>query len=172
MQFEITHEIDAPLDVVELALMSPYLGRMLATRFAALESVASIAHGVQGREFKRVWRFQAKPPLKLLEGSRIPRALLNWDDHAAFRLDAHAGEWHVVPRADGDLDAAWRKRFRAAGTYHLDALSDGRTRRRVLGDVAVQVKVIGKLVERIAYLELKKAYDAEADALRALCALT
>ena len=172
MQFEITHEIDAPLDVVELALMSPYLGRMLATRFAALESVAAIAHGVQGREFKRVWRFQAKPPLKVLEGRRIPRELLNWDDHATFRLNEHCGDWHVVPRGDADPHAAWRKRFRAVGTYRLTPLSDGRTRRTVVGEVEVKVKVGGALVERIAYVELKKAYDAEADALSALCALT
>jgi len=172
VQFEISHEIDAPLDVVELALMSPYLGRMLATRFAALESVAPIEHGVQAREFKRVWRFQVKPPLKVLEGRRIPRELLNWDDHATYRLDEHRGEWHVVPRGEADPDAAWRKRFRAEGTYHLEPLSDGRTRRTVVGDVEVKVKVVGKLVERIALVELKRAYEAEADALRSLCALT
>ena len=171
MQFEIRHEFDAPLDVVELALMSPDLGRLLAERFAALESVSPIEHSVDGREFRRVWRFQAKVPLKVLQGYRAPRELLSWDEHSSFRLDEHGGQWHVVPRAEGNPDAAWRKHFRAAGTYHLEALDDGRARRTLVGDIDVSLKVVGSVVERIALAELRRAYDAEAEAVRSLCAL-
>ncbi|MBM4356650.1 MAG: DUF2505 family protein [Deltaproteobacteria bacterium] len=171
MHFEISHEFDAPLDVVELALMSPDLGRLLADRFAQMESVEPIEHVVDGRQFRRVWRFQAKVPLKALQGYRVPRDLLNWDEHSSYRLDDHSGQWNVVPRADANPDAAWRKRFRAAGTSHLAPLEDGRTRRTVVGELEVSVKVVGSVLERGVLLELRKAYDAEADALRALCAL-
>ncbi|MBM4373845.1 MAG: DUF2505 family protein [Deltaproteobacteria bacterium] len=171
MQFEIHHEFDAPLDVVELALMSPDLGRLLAARFAALESVAALEHAVDGRDFRRVWRFHAKVPLKVLRGYRAPRELLTWDEHATFRLDEHRGEWHVVPRAEGNPDAAWRKHFRAAGAYRLDPLEDGRTRRTLTGEIEVSLKVVGAVVERVALAELRRAYDAEADALRSLCTL-
>jgi hypothetical protein len=171
VQFEISHEFDAPLDVVELALMSPDLGRLLADRFAQMESVQAIEHTVDGREFRRIWRFQAKVPLKALQGYRAPRELLNWDDHSSFRLDDHNGQWNVVPRGDGNPDASWRKRFRAAGSYHLARLEDGRTRRTIVGELEVSVKVVGTVLERGVLLELRKAYDAEADAIRSLCAL-
>lgn len=171
MQFEISHEFDAPLDVVELALMSPELGRLLSDRFARMESVQPIEHVVDGREFRRVWRFQAKVPLKALQAYKAPRDLLNWDDHSSYCLDDHRGRWNVVPRGDGDPDAAWRKRFRASGSYHLESLEDGRTRRTLVGELEVSVKVVGSVLERGVLREIRKAYDAESDALGALCAL-
>ncbi len=172
MQFEISHEFDAPLDAIELAVMSPDLGPLLGATLSALESVAAVEHTVSGRQFRRVWRFQAKAPLAILKTYGVARDMMTWDEHSTYRLDDHAAEWFVVPRAEQDPDAAWRKHFRAAGTYHLDALADGRTRRTVMGDLHVQLKVIGAMVERIAVAELRKAYEAEAGALRSLCALT
>ncbi len=172
MQFEISHEFDAPLDAIELAVMSPDLGPLLGDRLASLESVAALEHNLAGREFHRVWRFQAKAPLKILKGYGVAREMMTWDEHSTYRLDEHTADWYVVPRGEADPDAPWRKHFRAAGTYHLDPLSDGRTRRTVMGDLEVHLKVIGAMVERIAVVELRRAYEAEAEALRSLCALT
>jgi hypothetical protein len=172
VQFEIHHEFDAPLDVIELAVMSPDLGPLLGHQLSSLESVEAISHTVDAREFRRVWRFQAKAPLKILKSYGVARDMMTWDEHSTYRLDDHTGDWYVVPRGDSTPEAPWRKHFRAAGTYHLDPLSDGRTRRTVIGDFDVQLKVIGAMVERIAIAELRKAYDAEAEALRTLCTLT
>ena len=77
----------------------------------------------------------------------------------------------MVPRGEDAGDAPWRRHFSSEGSYHLEPLEDGRTRRTVRGEMAIHLKLIGKVVERIAVAELRKAYDAEAEALRTLCTL-
>ena len=57
------------------------------------------------------------------------------------------------------------------GEYQLDPLADGRTRRTVRGDIRVDLKVIGPVVERIAVAELRRAFAAEALALGSLSTL-
>jgi hypothetical protein len=172
VHYEIKHEFDAPLDAIELAVMSPDLGPMLGHHLGSLESVEALWHELCAREFRRVWRFQAKAPLKILKSYGIAREMMTWDEHATYCLDEHVAKWYVVPRGQTALDAPWRKHFRAAGSYHLEPISDGRTRRTVVGDLEVRLKGLGAIVERVAVLELRKAYDAEAEALRSLCALT
>ncbi len=67
----------------------------------------------------------------------------------------------------------YRRYFRASGTYHLEAIPEGRTRRVVAGDleILVPVPMLGGLVERVALAEVRKTYDAEADTLRKLATL-
>jgi hypothetical protein len=171
MQFEISHEFDAPLDAIELAMMSPELGPLLARNMGNLESVQAVEHAVGEGEFRRVWRFQARSPLKVLEAYNLTREMMIWEEHSVYQREAHTADWFVVPRPGHDPDAAWRKGFSNKGTYQLDPLSDGRTRRTVVGHFAIPLKLIGGMIERIAVAEVRKAYDAEADALRSLCFL-
>jgi hypothetical protein len=171
VHFSIVHEFDARLDAIELAMMSPELGPLLGDILPSLESVQATEHHVDENEFRRVWRFQARAPLKILSGYNITRDMMTWDEHSVYRRRDHTAAWYVIPRAESSPDAAWRKHFGAEGSYQLDPLSDGRTRRTVTGDIAVNLKLIGALVERIAVGELRKAYDAEASALRRLCSL-
>jgi hypothetical protein len=88
-----------------------------------------------------------------------------------YRLADHQADWFVVPMGDQSPEAAWRKRFNAGGSYRLVPLADGRTRRTVVGEMAITLKMIGPVVERIAMRDVRKAYDAEADAIRSLCHL-
>lgn len=171
MRFEFIHEFDAPLDALELAMMSPELGGTLARALDAIESIQVVEHELCDGVFRRVWRFQGRAPLELLSGREITRDMMTWDERSSYRLSEHSGEWHVVPRPDVDPDAGWRRHFRAEGRYLLDPLREGRTRRKVVGDLVVDVKVVGRVVERLALTELRKAYDAEAEALRALSTL-
>jgi hypothetical protein len=171
VQFSISHEFDAPLDVIELAMMSPELGPLLGDGLASLESVQATEHEVDDSEFRRVWRFQARAPLAILRGYNITREMMTWEEHSVYRRGEHTARWHVVPRGERDPAAIWRKHFSAEGTYELDPLSDGRTRRTVSGDLAIHLRLIGPIVERIAVGELRRAYDAEALALRKLCSL-
>jgi hypothetical protein len=171
VQFEISHEFDAPLDAIELALMSPNLGSELGERFAALETIEALSHQVTDKEFLRIWRYQARAPLKILRGFDIARDMMTWEEHSNYRLAEHRAQWHVVPRPGIEPDAAWRKNFSAKGHYALAPIANGRTRRTVSGVLAISLKLIGSTIERIAIAELRKAYQAEADALRALCTL-
>jgi hypothetical protein len=176
VRFEIAHEFDAPLDTVELAVLSPELGSLLARSIAAqtqnggprIESVETVSHVIDSGECRRVLRFQASAPFAILEklASRpIARDAMTWKEFSTYRLADHASTWHVAPKEE------WRRWFRGEGTYRLEAVADGRTRRTVVGDLEIKVRVVGKLAERMALAEVRKTYDAEADTLRALATL-
>ena len=115
MRFEFSHEFDAPLDSLELALMSPDLGSSLARSMDSIESIRVVEHQLAAGIFRRTWRFQGRAPLKLLSGHEVTRDMMTWDEHATYRLGEHSGEWHVVPRPGVDPDATWRRHFRAKG---------------------------------------------------------
>lgn len=171
VQIDLQHDFDAPLDALELAVMSPDLGPLLAQAFAALESVEVLHHEVDGTTFRRVWRFRGRTPLAILRSYDITREMMMWEEHSTYRLADHAADWHIVPMGDASPEAGWRKHFSLAGTYRLDPLGNGRCRRSVHGDMAVRVRVLGPVIERVASGEIRKAYDAEATALRSLCTL-
>jgi hypothetical protein len=172
VRFEIQHEFDAPLDTVELAVLSPELGTMLARALAAyngggpsIESIETEAHSVENGELRRVLRFQASAPLSILRGHAVTREALCWREFSTYRLADHGAKWTVKPKEDF---ARW---FRGEGTYQLEPVADGRTRRTVIGDLEIKVAVLGRLAERMALAEVRKTYDAEADTLRALATL-
>jgi hypothetical protein len=172
VRFEITHDLDAPLDTVELAVLSPELGSMLSRTLAAqassgpsIESVETVEHVLENGQLYRVLRFQASAPLHILRGHAVTRQALSWRECSTYRLADHASTWTVEPKEE------WRRWFRGEGTYRLAPVANGRTRRTVVGELEIRVAVIGRVAERMALAEVRKTYDAEADTLRALATL-
>jgi hypothetical protein len=174
VRFEITHEFDAPLDTVELAVLSPELGTLLARSLASqaknggpkIETVETLSHVIENGELRRVLRFQASAPLAILKHRPIAKSAMTWQEVTTYRLADHASTWRVAPPKDD-----WQRYFRSEGTYRLESVADGRTRRTVVGDLEIKVALLGKLAERMAVAEVRKTYDAEADTLRALATL-
>lgn len=167
MHFEITHEFDAPLDALELAVLSPDIGAMMAP-FLATTSVASvetIEHVIENGQLRRVLRFQANAPLAMFRGYDVAREALSWDESCVYRMADHAASWSVSPREQ------FRKYFSASGTCRLEAAPDGRTRRIVEGDIDIKASVLSSLAGRMALVEIRKIYDAEAETLRRLSTL-
>jgi Protein of unknown function (DUF2505) len=171
VQFSFQHELDMPVDAIELALRSPRLSDAFAEQWDGVASVEALEHEASGDHIARVWRCEAKAPLKILRGYEITRDMLTWEEHWRYDTEAHKGNWHIVPRPGVDLDAAWRKHFAMRGCYRLEPLPDGRCRRSVEGDLRIEIKMVGKVVERLAVAELRKAFDAEAAAVDNLASL-
>ena len=165
MRFSICHELDAQLDAVELAVLSPDLGRLLGDRVANLDSVVTVKHALCGGELRRVLRFQASAPLPIFKGYDVARDAMCWEEQTTYRLADHSSTWSVAPKEQ------WRRYFRSEGIYKLERLPGGRTRRRVEGDIEIRLPVLGAIVERMALAEVRRTYDAEADTLRDLAAL-
>jgi hypothetical protein len=165
VRFSISHELDAPLDAVELAVLSPDLGRLLGEKVANIESVVTVEHALRDGELRRVLRFQASAPLPIFKGYDIARDAMCWEERSTYRLADHSSSWSVAPKE------AWRRYFRSQGTYKLERLPGGRTRRRVDGEIEIRLPVLGGVVERMAIAEVRRTYSAEADTLRELAAL-
>jgi hypothetical protein len=166
LRFEITHEFDAPLDAVELALLSPDLGLFMAKALAPLiESIETVEHVIERGFFRRVLRFQASAPLPMFRGRDVAREAMSWEETSVYRLSEHASSWSVAPREQ------YRRYLWSSGTYRLEPAPDGRTRRRVIGDFEVKAGVLSPIIERMALGEVRKTYDAEAETLRTLSTL-
>lgn len=167
MRFEITHEFDAPLDAVELAVLSPDLGSMMLSRLSSsIESVETLEHVLADGALRRVLRFQASAPLPIFRGYNVAREAMSWEESSVYRLADHASTWSVAPREQ------WRRYFRSEGTYRLEPAPGGRTRRTVEGQIEIRIGVLlAPIVERMALAEVRRTYDAEADTLRQLATL-
>jgi hypothetical protein len=175
MKFSLSHELDAPADAIELALLSPDLApgilRELGARSSGpkIESIDKVEERLDGGTFRRRLRYQAAAALPALErvlrGRPIAREMMCWEETFRYEREGRKAVWEVSPMP------AYAKWFAARGTWRLDQLEGGRTRRTVLGELEVRVKLIAGMLERIALAEVKKTYDAEAAALRALAIL-
>lgn len=162
MHFEIAHELDAPLEAVEQAVLSPELGALLGEQLRSIDRVETVEHVVENGELRRVLRFHASAPLAIFRGHALADDAMTWHEHVTYRLDEHASRWTVrtQPR--------WARYFSSEGTYRLERTSEGRTRRTVVGELDIRVRVLGPVAERLALAEVKKTYDAEAETLRRL----
>ena len=167
MKFEISHDFDAPLDTVELAVLSPHLGERLADALAQtkIESVATIEHDLKDGTLHRVLRFQASAPFSFLKSYTIPKDAMSWQERTTYSIAEHASKWSVHPKEQ------YSRYFRSEGTYKLTTLPGGRTRRTVVGELEVNVPVFGAIIERAALAEVRRTYDAEASTLKQLTTL-
>lgn len=162
VRFEIAHEFDAPLDVVERAVLSPNLGDRLGEHLTSIETVETVEHDLRPDVLWRVLRFQAAAPLSILSSYPVARDAMRWDEESTYRLADHESSWSVR------IDPRYARFFDSRGTYRLEALGPQRTRRKVVGELAIRVNLLGSMLERVALAEVKKTYDAEASALWAL----
>jgi len=166
VHFEISHELDAPLDAIELAVLSPEMGPRLALALAPkISSIETVTHSLEGGVLRRVLRYPASAPLPIFKGVTVARDALQWEMSMSYRLASHAATWEVLPREQ------YRPYFRASGTYALSPLPDGRCLRSVAGDLEINVPMLRGIVERVALSEVRTQYDAEARMLRELATL-
>ncbi len=167
MRFEISHDFDAPLDALELAVLFPLIGEKLTAALAQtkIESVETLEHDLKDGKLRRVLQFQASAPFAFLEKRTIPRDALSWQEHSTYSLADHASRWLVRPKEQ------YTRYFHSEGTYRLTTLPDGRTRRTVTGRLEVFASLLSGLIERLAIVEVRRTWDAEADTLRQLTTL-
>ncbi len=171
MRFEITHEFDIPLDALELAVISPSLVDRFAAKVASLrvgiEEVAERSRSLSGGVLDRVWHYRANMRIPQFARGYVTPDMLAWDEHSTYEMQRHRGQWTIVPAVKPE----WQKYFSATGSYEIAALGDGRSRRRVLGELDLRVRVVRQMAERLIVGEVKKAFEAEAATLRDIATL-
>ncbi len=175
MRFSLSHDFDAPADAIELALLSPELAPAMFRELGKnkggprIASIDKLEEALDGGTFRRRLRYQASAALPALErvlrGRTIAPEMMRWDETFTYERSNRRAAWQVSPMPE------YAKWFGASGSWRLDGLDEGRTRRTVEGELEVRVKLVAGVLERIALAEVKKTYDAEAAALRALATL-
>jgi hypothetical protein len=168
---EIVHEFDIPLDALELAVISPGLvdafGAKVRTIGAGINAVTERSHSFKNGVLERVWHYQANIRVPKFAQGYVTQDMMAWDEHSHYESATHRGRWTIEPK----VKLAWRKYFSASGTYAIDALGDGRSRRTVKGTLELRVRVVRQVAERLVVSEVKKAFEAEAATLRDMATL-
>lgn len=168
MRFEIIHDFEAPLDALELAILSPNLVDKLTRGLPNVESVIQKQHRIQNGVLERTWGFQANVTVPAFAKPYVTREMLAWDEESVYSTATHSSTWTIVP----NFKPEWSKYFQATGTYELRPAGAGAARRIVKGDVELRVPLlVRQLAERMIVSEVKKTFDAEADILRDLASL-
>jgi hypothetical protein len=167
VHFEIVHELDAPLDAVELVVLSPDLFSKLKARLNNMEDVRQKEHRLEGSVLHRVWAYQATVRVPVFAKKVVTREMLSWDEQSTYDLKAHQAEWSVTP----NVKPEWKKYFQAEGRYKLTPNGGGRTKRSVEGDITLRVPVVQKMAERAILAEVRRMFDAEAETLREMATL-
>lgn len=164
MNFEIHHEFDIPLDALELAVISPSLAGQLAKRLPNIASLEQREHVLKGARVERVWAYRANVRLPAFAQKHVTPSMMAWDERSTYDIEKHASEWSIVPHVKPE----WRKYFSASGTYTLVDLASGRSKRTVKVHMDLRVPLFRHVAEKLIVVEVRKMFDAEAEALRDL----
>lgn len=167
MHFEIVHEFDVPLDALELAIISPSLAQKLAQHLPNIESVQQKEHVLKDGRLDRVWSYRANARLPAFAKAYVTPEMMAWDERSTYDIKRHAADWSVVPHVKPE----WRKYFVANGTYALTALDSGRTKRAIAGSFELRVPILRQVAEKLIVGEVRRIFDAEAEAIRDLATL-
>ncbi len=171
MHFEIAHEFDIPRDALELAVISPHLVDKLGAKVRELgigiDTIRERARSLKDGVLERVWHYQANIRIPQFARPYVTREMCAWDEQSVYQMSKHHGRWSITP----NVKPEWRKYFSAAGTYALEELGDGRSRRVIKGDLELRVRVVRAMAERLVFSEVKKAFEAEAATLRDMATL-
>ena len=139
MQFEVVHEFDIPLDALELAVISPNLFQELAKRLHSIESVPQKEHVLTDARLERSGA-TARTWDPRVRDEYVTPEMCAWDEPSTYDIKRHSSEWTIVPRVKPE----WRKFFAAGGTYALEQLESGRTKRTVAGSLELRVPLSGR----------------------------
>jgi hypothetical protein len=171
VHFEITHEFDIPVDALELAVVSPAMRDKFVAKIQELgvgidtirERVRTWKEGV----LERVWHYQANVRVPLFARQYVTREMCAWEEQSVYEMHRHTGRWTIVP----NVKPEWRRYFAADGTYEIQALGGGRSRRIIRGRLELRVRLFRQVAERLILAEVRKTFDAEAATLRDMATL-
>lgn len=171
VQFEIAHEFDIPRDALELAVISPDLaakfGAMVRTLGTGIQQVTERSRSLDKGVLERTWHFQAHVRLPRFAAGYVTPEMMAWDEQSVYETGQHRGRWTLVP----DIKPEWRQYFAASGTYAIEALGDGRSRRTVRGELELRIPLVRQVAERLIVGEVRKTFEAEASTLRDMATL-
>jgi hypothetical protein len=171
VHFEIVHEFDIPLDALELAVISPSLVEKLGAKVRELgvgiETIRERARSLKDGVLERVWHYQANVRVPQFARAYVTREMCAWDEESVYAMSRHRGRWTIVP----NVKPEWRKYFASKGTYEIQPLGGGRSRRVIKGELDLHVRVVRQMAERLILAEVKKAFEAEAATLRDMATL-
>ena len=132
-----------------------------------IEGVTERSRSLKAGVLERVWHYQANIHIPQFARAYVTREMCAWDEQSVYQMSRHRGQWTIRP----NLKPEWSQYFASSGTYEIQALGGGRSRRIVRGELELRVRVVRQMAERLIVSEVKKAFEAEAATLRDMATL-
>ena len=132
-----------------------------------IERITERGRSLRGGVLERTWHYQANVTIPKFAQGYVTREMCAWDEHSVYEMPRHRGRWSIVP----NVKPEWRRFFSSTGSYEIEPLGDGRSRRIVRGDLELRVRVVRQVAERLIVNEVRKAFEAEAATLRDMATL-
>lgn len=167
MNFEIAHEFDIPIDALSLAAISPRLAETMAGHLADRVRIEQAEHTLEDRQLRRHWVCRANVHVPAFVRKHVTPEMMAWEERSTYDIARHTSEWVVAPHANAD----WKSYFTASGSSVLEELGSGRTRRTVSAKMDLRIPMFRGVVEKLILSEVRKMFDAEAEALKELATL-
>lgn len=165
MRFELRHRFDAPLDKVEAALFADDLPAFLTQHMPhTVVSIEPLEKHEQGSRVTRRVKYVPAPLIKQIGPKQVDPTWMAWIEESTFDRDTHQMEFRNLPcvRQVAELvENRGRLTLRAVGNA---------TDRVVEGELRVKVFLLGKIAEKIIYVQAEKLLDDEARAFSAYLA--
>jgi len=171
VHFHIVHEFDIPLDALELAVISPALVDKFSAKVRQLkvgvQNITERRRSLKGGVLEREWHYQANVRIPQFARGVLTPEMCAWEEKSVYEMGRHRGRWTIVP----NIKPEWQKYFSSSGTYAIEPLGDGRSRRVIAGELELRVRVVRQVAERLVVGEIRKAFEAEAATLRDMATL-
>jgi hypothetical protein len=171
VQFVIAHEFDIPLDALELAVISPALvdkfGAKVLELGVGIEAIREKTRSWKDGVLERVWDYQADIRIPAFARAYVTREMCAWQEASVYKMSRHQGSWNITP----NVKPEWQRYFASSGTYEIQPLGGGRSRRIIRGELELRVRLVRQMAERLIVAEVKKAFEAEAATLRDMATL-
>lgn len=163
VELRIVHEVAAPLERVEAAILDPRALARMPEFAPAIAEAHELSRRVEGEAVERVAFFRAAAVPAALTAV-IPLAWSTWIERTRWDLRAHAASFVVEPQ----LPASLRRRVACSGCYALEPRGPGRTLRSIVGELRIDAPVVGSRAEGVIARVIAAQFAGEAALLAAL----
>ena len=165
MYFQVEHVFEAPIELVEIAMLHPLYPSFLREHHEVLSGVSPQSFEDTGSEVRRRIHYAPLPAFEHIGPKRVPPHWFEfieesvWDKHQRKLLFSH------LPTAEQVA-----KRLVTRGEIALEALPSGRTRRLTsteiqLKNIPFMLRAFSPMAEQMLRREAKRMLDAEARVL-------
>ena len=165
MDYKIEQTIEHPLEIIEKAMFDPKLINFYLKEMDAIDEMESLEFNDNGDQIERKIRYQPKPIIKRIGFKKIPPEALGW-----IEVSTYDKKSKILSYDNQSIHPKVRKIFTNIGKIELIP-SNNSTIRVISGEVKVDVKIVGKVAEKVIYKTAKKVLNEEVEALKKFISL-
>jgi Protein of unknown function (DUF2505) len=160
MNYEIPHEFDHSIDLIEKAMLDPKLIPHLVKEMVSIDEMEILEITDNGSTISRKVRYLPKPIIKRIGLKKIPPKAMEW-----IEVSTYDKKSKTLSYDNQSTHPKVRKIFINNGKISLTKIGE-KTKRVVAGELRVDVKILGRIAEKIIFKTAKKVLKEEAEAMR------